>query len=322
MANETTNQAISKEIPERFHLDVMGRKVFWVWFAIAYMIPFVIAIVLCMQKFGAPVKLGLDFTGGTLMEATYAEPVTVDKVRELLNKEGVHAHLQMSADNKTVMIRSQYLDKEKSTEVKDALATLGTLDEKSFRLESVGPTIGAELLKNAAMALGIGTLGLLLYITFRYQFDFAISSILAMIHDTIVMIGTFSILSLTLGAEADGMLVVALLTIMGYSIHDKIVIFDRIRENLRYAKKGDTFDDVANRSINQTLARSINTSLTLVLTLVPLVLMGGATIFYATLVMLIGVISGTFSSIFNAAPVVTLMREWNSKRARKAAAAV
>lgn len=321
MANESKSP-ISNDIPERFHLNVMGRKGFWILFSIAYMIPFVIAIVMCQMQFGAPVKLGIDFTGGTLMEATYAEPVTIDKVRETLAAEDVQPQLQMSTDNTTVMIRSHFLDKEKSTAVKDALGTLGTIDEATFRLESVGPTIGAELLKNAAMAMGLGTLGLLLYITFRYQFDFAISSIIAMIHDAIVMLGTFSILSLTLGAEADSMLVVALLTIMGYSIHDKVVIFDRIRENLRYAKKGDTFDDVSNRSINQTLARSINTSFTLVLALVPLVLMGGSTIFYSVLVMLVGVISGTFSSIFNAAPLVTMMREWSSKRSQKTAAAV
>lgn len=320
MANESKSP-ITNEIPERFHLNVMGRKGFWIWLSIAYMVPFVIAIVMCMQQFGAPVKLGLDFTGGTLMEATYSEAVSIDKVRETLAEKGVQPHLQMSTDNKTVMVRSHYLDKDKSTEVKEALGTIGTIDEAHFRLESVGPTIGAELLKNAAMAMGLGTLGLLLYITFRYQFDFALSSIIAMIHDAIVMLGTFSILSLVLGAEADSMLVVALLTIMGYSIHDKVIIFDRIRENLKYAKKGDTFDDISNRSINQTLGRSINTSLTLVLTLVPLVLMGGSTIFYSVLVMLVGVISGTYSSIFNAAPVVTLMREWSSKRSQKSPAA-
>lgn len=321
MANET-NSKLETKIDTQFHLDVMGRKAFWLWLSVAYMIPFIIAIVLCMQKFGAPVKLGLDFTGGTLMQATYSEPVATEKVRSLLAEKQVHSpHLQTSTDNQTVMIRTQYLDKAKSTEVKEALGTLGTIDEKSFRLESVGPTIGAELLKNAAMAMGIGTLGLLLYITFRYQFDFAFSSIVAMLHDGVVMLGTFSILSLLVGAEADGMLVVSLLTIMGFSVHDKIVIYDRIRENLKYAKKGDTFDDVSNLSINQTLARSINISLTLVLTLLPLVLMGGATIFYSTLVMLLGVISGTYSSIFNAAPLVTLLREWSSKKTTKTATA-
>jgi preprotein translocase subunit SecF len=314
MANESTSNT-------KFHLNVMGRKAFWLWLSLAYMVPFTIAIIMCMQQFGAPVKLGLDFTGGTLMQATFAEPVETSQVRSLLEKQGVHPHLQTSTDNKTVMIRSQYLDKTKSTEVKASLGTLGTIDEKTFRLESVGPTIGAELLKNAAMAMGIGTLALLLYITFRYQFDFAVSSILAMLHDGVVMLGTFSILSLVLGAEADGMLVVSLLTIMGFSVHDKIVIFDRLRENMRLAKKGDTFDEVANLSINQTLARSINISLTLVLTLLPLVLMGGATIFYATLVMLIGVISGTYSSIFNAVPVVVLIRNWNNRKPTAPAAA-
>ena len=314
MVNDSTTQT-------KFHLHVMVRKAFWLWLSVGYMVPFVIAIILCFQQFGAPVKLGLDFTGGTLMQATFAESVSIDKVRGMLEAKGVHPHIQTSTDSKTLMIRSQYLDKAKSTEVKEALGTFGTIDEKSFRLESVGPTIGAELLKNAAMAMGLGTLALLLYITFRYQFDFAMSSIIAMLHDGVVMLGTFSILSLVVGAEADGMLVVSLLTIMGFSVHDKIVIFDRLRENMRLAKKGDTFDTVADLSINQTLARSINISLTLVLTLLPLVLMGGATIFYSTLVMLIGVISGTYSSIFNAVPLVVLMREWSQKKPKAATVA-
>ncbi len=321
MANESISNTTIKDPEEQFHMDVMGKKAFWLWLSVAYMVPFTIAIIMSFQQFGAPVKLGLDFTGGTLMQASFSEPLAIEKVRSILEDKGVHPHLQTSTDNKTLMIRSQYLDKNKSTEVKAALGTLGTIDEKSFRLESVGPTIGAELLKNAGMAMGFGTLGLLLYITLRYQLDFAISSIIAMLHDGVVMLGTFSILSLTVGAEADGMLVVALLTIMGFSIHDKIVIYDRIRENLKLAKKGDTFDDVANRSINQTLARSINISLTLVLTLLPLVLMGGATIFYSTLVMLLGVISGTYSSIFNAAPLVVVMREWSRKKSTSTAAA-
>ena len=124
-----------------------------------------------------------------------------------------------------------------------------------------------------------------------------------------------------MGAEADGLLVTALLTVMGFSVHDTIVIFDRFRENLRLAQKGDTFGDVANRSVNQTFARSINTSLTVVLTLVPLVLFGGSSIFFFCLAMLIGIVSGTYSSIFNAAPLLVLWRDRQGNSAPPAAAA-
>ncbi|MNY19428.1 preprotein translocase subunit SecF [compost metagenome] len=230
-------------------------------------------------------------------------------------------HITAATDNKTYSIRTPYLDKAKSLSLKADLRKVGSYDEPHFRLESVGPTIGKELLRNAAMALGLGILGILLYITFRYQFDFALSAIIAMLHDGIIMLGTFSIFSLLLGAEADGLLVVAILTIMGFSVHDTIVIFDRFRENLKFAKKGDTFGQIANASVNQTLARSINTSLTLVLTLLPLVILGGHTIFFFTLTMLIGVVIGAYSSIFNAGPILVMLRERGTKKSNGAPAA-
>jgi preprotein translocase subunit SecF len=301
--------ATNEQPTEQHIVDVMGRKALWFGISIAYLLPCIIAIAICLQRFGAPVKLGIDFTGGTLMEVTYSQVQKTEAVRGALEHQGLSPHVQTSLDSKTFSIRTPYLDKAKSLEAKGALKAVGSFDEQHFRLESVGPTIGKELLRNAAMALGFGILGILLYITFRYQFDFALSAIIAMVHDGLVMVGTFAVLSLLVGAEADGMLVVALLTIMGFSVHDTIVVFDRFRENLKFAKKGDTFGDVANRSVNQTFARSINTSLTVVLTLLPLVLFGGHTIFFFTLVMLIGVISGTYSSIFNASPILVLIRD-------------
>lgn len=307
MATNETQQ------PEVHIVDVMGKKALWFGISIALVIVSFIAIGLCFQKFGAPVKLGIDFTGGTLMEVTYAAPEKTADVRHAFESKGVEPHITASTDNKTFSVRTSYLDKTKSLEVKDALRKLGSFDEQHFRLESVGPTIGQELLRNAGMALAFGIVGILLYITFRYQFDFALSAIIAMVHDGILMIGAFAILSLTIGSEADGLLVVALLTIMGFSVHDTIVIFDRFRENLKFAKKGDTFTDIANRSVNQTFARSINTSLTLVLTLLPLVLFGGHTIFAFTFVMLLGVIFGAYSSIFNASPMLALIRDHGRK---------
>ena len=290
-------------------IDVMGKKALWFGISIAYLVPCLLAIILCFKQFGAPVKLGIDFTGGTLMEVTFDQPVNVKNVRGIFEKRDIEPHIQATEDSRTFSIRTPFLGTSPSLAVKADLREVGAFAEPRFRLESVGPTIGQELLRNAAYALGFGILGILLYITFRYQFDFALSAIIAMIHDGVIMIGTFSLLSLLGGAEADGLLVVALLTIMGFSVHDTIVIFDRFRENLTLAKKGDTFGDVANRSVNQTFARSINTSLTLVLTLLPLVLFGGPTIFHFTLVMLVGVISGTYSSIFNASPILVLLRE-------------
>lgn len=305
-----TNENIQAEKPR---IDVMGRKGLWFGISIAVLIPCLIAIALCFQRFGAPVKLGIDFTGGTLMEVAFDQSEKIEQVREVFAKQGIEPHITASTDEKTYGIRTPYLDKTKSLSLKADLRKVGSFNEPNFRLESVGPTIGQELLRNAAMALGFGVLGILLYITFRYQFDFALSAIIAMVHDGAIMVGTFAIFSLLFGAEADGLLVVAVLTIMGFSVHDTIVIFDRFRENLKFAKKGDTFGQIANASVNQTLARSINTSLTLVLTLLPLVLFGGHTIFFFTLIMLIGVVIGAYSSIFNASPILVLLRERGKK---------
>ncbi|HEY9900340.1 MAG TPA: protein translocase subunit SecF [Pantanalinema sp.] len=305
-----TNENIQTE---KHALDVMGHKGLWFGVSIAILIPCIIAIAICFQRFGAPVKLGIDFTGGTLMEVTFDQPEKIEAVRGVFEKQAIEPHITAATDEKTFSIRTPYLDKDKSLSLKEDLRKVGSFNEPHFRLESVGPTIGKELLRNAAMALGFGILGILLYITFRYQFDFALSAIIAMVHDGVIMLGTFAIFSLVLGAEADGLLVVAILTIMGFSVHDTIVIFDRFRENLKFAKKGDTFGQIANASVNQTLARSINTSLTLVLTLLPLVILGGHTIFFFTLTMLIGVVIGAYSSIFNAGPILVLLRERGNK---------
>lgn len=303
-------------------IDIMGRS--WLWFLISglVVVPGMIAIALCWAKFGAPVKPGIDFTGGSYLQYHYERKVSLTDVRGAMAADHLAAEVQ-SAGNDTYIIRTVPLDKDQLKALNSVMVSkLGNFRTDS--MESVGPTIGAELLRNAMLALIIGVVGIIAYISFRYQLDFALAAIVALLHDVLVMVGTFAWLSLIFGAEADSLFVTALLTIMGFSVHDTIVIFDRFRENLRYAGKGDTFADVANRSVNQTFARSINTSLTVALTLLPLVvipkIMGVNNIFYFTLIMLVGVISGTYSSIFNASPILVLWRD-RAKRKQQAATA-
>jgi preprotein translocase subunit SecF len=307
-------------------IDVMGRKSLWFGISAAMMIPGIIAIVMCFSRFGAPVKLGIDFTGGSLLQLRFDRVVSVEQLRDALGTSSLNGHkvegeiqevletaqrdASGSVEGSTLILRTLTLTASEVGHLKTELAGksgLGTFVPE--RIETVGPKIGAELLRNAMLALAAGILVILGYIAVRYQFDFAMCAIAAMVHDVVVMLGSFAILSLTLGAEADGLLVTALLTVMGFSVHDTIVIFDRFRENLGLARKGDTFGDVANRSVNQTFARSVNTSLTVVLTLIPLVLFGGSSIFFFCLAMLIGIVSGTYSSIFNAAPLLVLWRD-------------
>ncbi len=178
---------------------------------------------------------------------------------------------------------------------------------------TVGPIIGAELIRGSIILIVIGELFILGYLWLRFGFRYGTAAIVALLHDVIVVVGAFAVLGYFFGVEFDALFVTALLTVVGFSVHDTIVVFDRIRENrLRHA--GEPFGVIVNHSILQTLGRSINTSLTVVVTLAALYLLGPATIQTFTLALLIGIVSGTYSSIFNASQVLVEWTEWDAKR--------
>jgi preprotein translocase subunit SecF len=186
------------------------------------------------------------------------------------------------------------------------------------RFESVGPSIGKEVAQRAAGAVGLAALGILVYITYAFRgvdhaFRYGVAAIIAMLHDVLLVLGVESILGHFLGWEADALFLTALLTVIGFSVHDSIVVFDRIRENERLHRQLD-YETLVNHSIVQTLDRSINTQLTVMLTLLALVLFGGSTIRHFVVILLIGVFSGTYSSIFNAAPILVVWenKEWKT----------
>ena len=188
-------------------------------------------------------------------------------------------------------------------------------DFTADRFESVGPTMGKELLMNSLSAVAFTLVGIIAYISYRFQFDFAACAIVALLHDVLFIVGTFALLGILFGVEVDSLFVTAVLTVVGFSVHDTIIIYDRIRENMHKAGKRDTFDDVANRSIKETLARSINTSLTVCLTLLAMLLFGGETIRWFVFAMLLGIVIGGFSSIFNASQLLSVWRMMGVKRA-------
>jgi preprotein translocase subunit SecF len=287
--------------------NFMSRKRLWFGISAAMLVPGLIAILMGMLQFGTPVKLGIDFTGGSLLQATFERPVTASGIKHVMTAVG-HDEAQVQiADGRTALIRAKALSNEERTRLTAALSTeYGRFSADRF--ESVGPTVGKELLTNSLWALGLTLLGIVGYVSYRYQLDFALCAIAALMHDVVLLVGVFALLGLTLGVEVDGLFVTALLTVIGFSVHDTIVIYDRIRENMRGAGKRDTFDDVANRSIKETLARSVNTSLTVCLTLVALCLFGGETIRWFVFAMLLGILAGTYSSIFNASQLLSLWR--------------
>ena len=199
-------------------------------------------------------------------------------------------------------------------EVATALqAAFGPIDSQR-QLTTVGPVVSADLINQAFALILVGALGILLWITFRFrEVKFGISALVALVHDVIVVVGTFAILGTLFGVEIDGLFVTAMLTVIGFSVHDTIVVFDRIRENkARHA--GEPFAAIVNHSILQTFGRSINTSLTVVFTLSALFLFGGSAIRVFVLCLLLGIISGTYSSIFNASPLLVVWQEWEDRR--------
>jgi preprotein translocase subunit SecF len=187
------------------------------------------------------------------------------------------------------------------------------------RLTTVGPVVSADLITQALILILAGSIGILLWITVRFRdFRFGVAALVAMLHDIVVVVGVFAVLGTLFGVEIDALFVTAMLTVIGFSVHDTIVVFDRVREN-RARHAGEPFDRIVNHSVLQTFGRSINTSLTVVLTLLALLLFGGSAIRFFVLALLLGIVSGTYSSIFNASPILVTWHEWDTARKARAA---
>lgn len=260
-------------------------------------------------------KFGIDFTGGALLEYHFQQGINKDDLRKNITDLGVEVGQIIESGDNTYIIRTKPLPQEKINDVKKILSEkYGILDER--RIENVGPTIGKELEKKTLWALGLASLAIVLYIAFSFRkvpqpassWRFGVCAILALLHDVLVVVGIFAILGKFLGVEIDTLFVTALLTVIGFSVHDTIVVFDRIRENL-LKNIGKKFSEVANLAVVQTLGRSLNTSLTVVFVLIALLLFGGETIKWFVVALLVGIISGTYSSIFNATALLVWWEE-------------
>ncbi len=275
----------------------------YIYFAISLII--LIPGVISLVKNG--LKLSIDFTGGTLLEITSTK---VDKT--VLEKYATS--VQKSSDNTYVLRMHEIDNDQKEKLLKEFEAT-----EKKF--ETVGPVVGKELTQKAFMAMGVASLMIIAYIAWSFRhvpkpyssWKFGVSAVIALLHDAVVVVGIFSIFGAIWHVEIDSLFVTAVLTVIGFSVHDTIVVFDRVRENLPKMPK-NTFEEVVDFSLSETLVRSLNTSLTAILTLVVLLLFGGESIRWFVVALLVGMTSGTYSSIFNAAPILSI---WESKsRAR------
>lgn len=294
-------------------LDIVGKRYLYFAISLLVIIPGLIAIGITWAQTGQPFRLAIDFTGGTLLELKFTQPqqFQTDDVIKIFGQFGLSANevsVQPSG-NDTLIIRTKEIDTETKLRAYELLrARFGNFAEQ--RAESVGPTVGAEVAQRAAIAVMLATIAILLYITWAFRrvprsFRYGVCAIIALIHDTLVVTGVVAIFGLLFGWEMDALFLTALLTVIGFSVHDTIVVFDRIRENLSRFR-GIPFEDVVNHSILQTLDRSINTVLTTLFVLAALILFGGITIRQFAITLFIGIFSGMYSSIFNAAPLLVV----------------
>ncbi|HTZ38929.1 MAG TPA: protein translocase subunit SecF [Syntrophales bacterium] len=268
---------------------------------------------------GGPI-LGIDFAGGTVVQVKYSQATSIDKIRQALKPMGLEGSVIQEvgsrSDNEYLLrIEVSGADlKGLSDRIEDSMAAV--YGKKGFeirRVEAVGPKAGKDLTQKGILAVCFSLLGMLIYISWRYEFRFALGGIIALIHDVIVSVAVFTVL----GGEFTLTIIAALLTIIGYSINDTVVVFDRIRENMR-KNPSQELGAVINASINQTLSRTILTSFTVFLVLIALYFFGGVVIHDFAFILLIGVVFGTYSSVFIASPLVLVWESiFPSKRKRK-----
>ncbi|MCL4112755.1 UNVERIFIED_CONTAM: hypothetical protein GTU68_021773 [Idotea baltica] len=250
-------------------------------------------------------NLGVDFTGGTVIEIGYNEAADVDKIRNVLTTAKYDAAVQHFGSAKEVLIRiapQEGVDKSKVGDNVFALLKETHADIQLRRVEFVGPQIGDELRDDGGTAMLLALAGILIYVTLRFEFRFSVGAIIALVHDVLITVGIFSILRI----EFDLTILAAILAIIGYSLNDTIVVFDRVRENFLKLRKANSEESI-NTSINQTLSRTVVTSLTTLLVLVALFYFGGKVIHGFALAMIIGVVVGTYSSIYVASSSLLMM---------------
>ncbi|OGK13383.1 protein-export membrane protein SecF [Candidatus Roizmanbacteria bacterium RIFCSPLOWO2_01_FULL_38_12] len=257
-------------------------------------------------------EYSIDFVGGTSLEYQVDKNLDGDKVSQLIEKQEVKVQEITIVRNK-IVIRTNAIDEKMEKSLRESLAKEMKTKITVLRTETVGPTIGAETVRKTLVASGIAALGILAYIAYAFKkFNFALAAIVALVHDILVVVGSYSLISFFFGAQLDTLFVTALLTTMSFSVHDTIVVFDQIREYEHRYGKGDIYN-YANRALTDTMVRSLNNSMTIIFMLIALVLLGGTTIRFFAVTLLIGTITGTYSSPFIATPVAV----WLESRKKK-----
>jgi preprotein translocase subunit SecF len=294
-------------------LPIIKHRKIWYILSLLVLVPGIISLILWQLKFG------LDFTGGTLMDLEFKSRPNITEIKNNLEPLGLKIATIQPAGENDVLIRTETIPNEKRAEILNVLKEkYGEVTEKSF--ESIGPTVGKELRDKSIMATILVLILIIIYITYAFRkvskeisaWKMGVCTVLALVHDLLVLVGIFSLLGKFMGVEVDSLFITALLTVLGYSVHDTIVVFDRIRYNL-IKESSVPFEINANNSVNQTMVRSLNTTATTLLVLFSLYFFGGDSIKWFVLALIIGLISGTYSSIFVASP---LLVDWQKRSKR------
>ncbi len=280
-------------IKSGLNIDFMGKR------RIAAVVSLVLILVAVGALFARGLNLGIDFVGGTLVEVGYSQPVELESVRAALAAGGYgDSSVQQFGTPRDILIRLPSSDQEGesarlSNEVFAALSKAADDELELRRVEFVGPQVGDELTEDGALAVLVALIAILMYVAVRFEWRFAVGSVIALVHDVVFTIGLFALLQI----EFDLPVLAAVLAVIGYSLNDTIVVFDRIRENFRKMRKG-TPEQVINKSLNETLSRTLVTSLTTILVLLALFFLGGEIIHGFAFALLVGVLVGTYSSIY------------------------
>ncbi|MEN9218829.1 MAG: protein translocase subunit SecF [Gloeomargarita sp. DG_2_bins_126] len=277
-----------------------------------------IAMGILWVQTGLPLRPSIDFVGGTRLQLERdcsqgcPQELTLPPLRAALEELGLANSSLQIVGGQAVSLRTRFLRPEEREQVQTRLAqVMGAIDANKIQIDSIGPTFGRQILLSGILALAVAFLGIGLYLAFRFQVDYSVLAFVALAHDVLVTLGVFALLGLVAGVEVDSLFVVALLTIVGFSVNDTVVIYDRVRELLKLHEDWP-INQVVDTAVAQTLTRSINTTLTTVLSLVAIVLFGGDTLRWFALALIVGFLTGAYSSIFIAS---TTLAWWRTRRA-------
>jgi preprotein translocase subunit SecF len=290
--------------------DFIGKRKYWFALSGILILLALIGFIYNGTVRGKIMDFGIDFTGGTMISLRFPEPVSEQEIRDVLIKDGLEQSVIQRSSKNDFYIRTGELDRQTRVKiVEDLKAKFGEVE--LLEADTIGPVIGKELRTQAFWALLIASLGIIIYVSFRFEFKYAVAALLALYHDAFITAGIIALL----WRNIETPFIAAILTIMGYSINDTIVIFDRIRENVKkYSGKKKKFSEIVNISISETLARSINTVFTTIIIVLAVLFFGGGTLKDFALVLLIGFAIGAYSSIFLASPIVAV---WEARGADK-----